>query len=153
MRSGTAYRRQPLAPLTAVTGSSLSAPETVPTPNASNFEIKDVDRLLARHEECRIRNRNGNGFGLTLGQWVQLWPTPVAKDAIGARNATSSRQPDSRHHGGSTLTDAVIQTGDLTLEETEKGNRVVGGALNPTWVEWLMGFPLGWTDCEDSETP
>jgi len=30
---------------------------------------------------------------------------------------------------------------------------VVGGQLNPTWVEWLMGFPLGWTDCEDSETP
>jgi len=22
---------------------------------------------------------------------------------------------------------------------------LVGGALNPTWVEWLMGFPLGWT--------
>jgi hypothetical protein len=22
-----------------------------------------------------------------------------------------------------------------------------GGALNPEWVEWLMGFPLGWTDC------
>ena len=21
-----------------------------------------------------------------------------------------------------------------------------GGALNPTWVEWLMGFPLGHTD-------
>jgi hypothetical protein len=20
------------------------------------------------------------------------------------------------------------------------------GSLNPTWVEWLMGFPLGWTD-------
>jgi hypothetical protein len=19
--------------------------------------------------------------------------------------------------------------------------------LNPTWVEWLMGWPLGWTDC------
>jgi len=24
---------------------------------------------------------------------------------------------------------------------------VVGGTLNPTWVEWLMGWPLGWTDC------
>jgi hypothetical protein len=23
----------------------------------------------------------------------------------------------------------------------------VGGSLNPTWVEWLMGWPLGWTDC------
>lgn len=21
-----------------------------------------------------------------------------------------------------------------------------GGKLNPTWVEWLMGWPLGWTD-------
>ena len=27
------------------------------------------------------------------------------------------------------------------------------GALNPTWVEWLMGFPLGWTDLNASETP
>jgi hypothetical protein len=81
------------------------------------------------------------------------WPTPVAGDSIGARNATSSRQPGSRHNSGTTLTDAVIQTGDLTLEETETGNRVVGGALNPTWVEWLMGFPLGWTDCEGSATP
>jgi hypothetical protein len=22
----------------------------------------------------------------------------------------------------------------------------IGGSLNPTWVEWLMGWPLGWTD-------
>ena len=29
---------------------------------------------------------------------------------------------------------------------------VSGGSLNPTWVEWLMGFPVGWTDLEDSAT-
>ena len=23
-----------------------------------------------------------------------------------------------------------------------------GGALNPTWVEWIMGWPLGWTGLE-----
>ena len=23
------------------------------------------------------------------------------------------------------------------------------GYLNPMWAEWLMGFPLGWTDLED----
>jgi hypothetical protein len=28
----------------------------------------------------------------------------------------------------------------------------IGGKLNPTWVEWLMGFPLGWTDLEESAT-
>ena len=27
------------------------------------------------------------------------------------------------------------------------------GALNPTWVEWLMGFPLGWTALPPSATP
>jgi len=23
--------------------------------------------------------------------------------------------------------------------------------LNPQWVDWLMGYPTGWTDSEDSE--
>jgi hypothetical protein len=23
---------------------------------------------------------------------------------------------------------------------------VIGGPLNPNWVEWLMGWPIGWTD-------
>ena len=27
-----------------------------------------------------------------------------------------------------------------------------GGTLNPTWVEWLMGYPSGWTDLNASET-
>ena len=26
---------------------------------------------------------------------------------------------------------------------------LIGQALNPQWVEWLMGFPIGWTDLED----
>ena len=27
------------------------------------------------------------------------------------------------------------------------------GYLNPTWVEWLMGYPTGWTELNASETP
>ena len=27
-----------------------------------------------------------------------------------------------------------------------------GGSLNPTWVEWLMGWSLGWTDLKPLET-
>lgn len=27
-----------------------------------------------------------------------------------------------------------------------------GGTLNPNWVEWLMGWPVGWTDCDVLET-
>jgi hypothetical protein len=28
---------------------------------------------------------------------------------------------------------------------------LVGGKLNPMWVEWLMGWPLGWTDLKPLE--
>jgi hypothetical protein len=35
---------------------------------------------------------------------------------------------------------------------TKPLNAEIGGALNPTWVEWLMGWPLGWTDCDVSAT-
>jgi hypothetical protein len=31
-------------------------------------------------------------------------------------------------------------------------NDQIGGQMNPTWVEWLMGFPPGWTDLNASET-
>jgi hypothetical protein len=24
-----------------------------------------------------------------------------------------------------------------------------GGQLNPEWVEWLMGWPIGWTELKD----
>ena len=44
--------------------------------------------------------------------------------------------------------------GQITYEEKmamQAGPRGVG-KLNPTWVEWLMGFPIGWTDLGASET-
>ncbi len=51
------------------------------------------------------------------GSW---WSTPTAAIAVG------STCQDSRGKR------------DLRLE--------VDGQLNPTWVEWLMGYPIGWTD-------
>jgi DNA (cytosine-5)-methyltransferase 1 len=39
----------------------------------------------------------------------------------------------------------------------EKGKQIMlsqmvsmdNGQLNPNWVEWLMGYPIGWTDLKD----
>lgn len=62
-------------------------------------------------------NRNS----LPLNAAVKVWTTPCADDT-GHRTGKYSQ-------GGTALSTQA------------------GGQLNPTWVEWLMGFPLGWTDC------
>ena len=68
---------------------------------------------------------------------VAAWPTPTAR--LGAqRGAQAKRYSDPARSND--LDDAVAASGTL-------------GQLNPTWVEWLMGFPIGWTDCEGSATP
>lgn len=67
-----------------------------------------------------------------------LWPTPRATQWQ-ARNHTAYLRPN----GPQNLENAVAAA----------DAKSVGGKLNPAWVEWLMGFPIGWTDLEGLETP
>ena len=45
-----------------------------------------------------------------------------------------------------------------TLREREESGKqvmlghLVGGPLNPKWIEWLMGFPINWTELHPLET-
>jgi hypothetical protein len=68
-----------------------------------------------------------------------VWPTPRAQNGE-PRNHTVWRRPDGEPQN---LENAVAA----------RDPELIGGALNPTWVEWLMGFPLGWTDCEHLAMP
>jgi hypothetical protein len=63
-----------------------------------------------------------------------MWPTP--KSSPSGPDFARMNRPRS---GGDDLATAVART--------------VGGPLNPTWVEWLMGFPIGWTVFDHSEMP
>lgn len=88
--------------------------------------------------------RNGTLFErpllehLIVENGCSLWPTPtsaawtVATSMDAARRMVATRGPSSR------LTEEVATT------EPESN-----GFLNPEWVEWLMGFPPGWTDLKD----
>ena len=78
-------------------------------------------------------NRDGSG-GDDLATAAARFPTPTANDGEKDGTNTLARQ---------------IQTG------SNKGRRTpeITGQLNPTWVDWLMGYPIGWTDLEDSVTP
>jgi hypothetical protein len=45
-----------------------------------------------------------------------------------------------------TLTEKGQRFPNLETVMAHTDQATIGGKLNPTWVEWLMGWPLGWTD-------
>lgn len=42
----------------------------------------------------------------------------------------------------------LAEAGEITGEERENLTSGGGGKSNPALMEWLMGFPIGWTDLE-----
>ena len=64
-----------------------------------------------------------------------LWPTPTA------HNAKEQDSPS----------EATLNTPTLT-HQARGGDKTRPRYLNPVWVEWLMGWPLGWTDLKPLET-
>jgi hypothetical protein len=79
--------------------------------------------------------------GTESGLSQETWPTPDAN--CGKRGSQPDWTPTrkSGQHAQYTINQAVRDSGEK-----------VGGKLNPTWVEWLMGWPLGWTDLKPLET-
>jgi len=132
MRNGIAYQLPPLVPLTEGTASgfSLTGKKThsVPTPTASDH----IERRCTSSEALNFETNKS----VSLDRWVRRWPTPTARDwkdgsASGCKNVPVNGLLGRAVH--------------VNSEEP--------GSLNPPWVEWLMGFPDGWTDLSNSETP
>jgi hypothetical protein len=74
---------------------------------------------MDKHGKPRRKTPNGSA-SMGLARLVHYWPT--------AHNAKEGAHASEYERNTPTLAAQV------------------GGALNPTWVEWLMGWPLGWTD-------
>jgi len=70
-----------------------------------------------------------------------LWPTPTTSEA---KSDTLNVQNRLRKKKQIMLCHAVR----IAAPQDQRN----GGALNPTWVEWLMGWPLGWTDLKSLVT-
>jgi hypothetical protein len=99
------------------------------------MQVKAMQKLPTPDASSRGPTKNydpkaKSQSGRTLQSFVAKWPTPMSSEH------KANRQTRENHQNG--LTQAVLAT------ET-------GGQLNPTWVEWLMGWPLGWTDLKPLE--
>ena len=101
-----------------------------PTPKATDGSKGSRTVEGALKEMRRGKNKD-------LGMMTALWPTPTARDHKGG------------YQGGRIRNGKVsMDTLDVAVQHTDNQQKT-GGQLNPQWVEWLMGYPRGWTDLTD----
>ena len=162
MQNGTAYQLPPLVRLTDETASGLWL-----TPTATERWAKDdTEIVVTANGTPRRKYKNGKTSSLGLSAQVRkLWPTPTVNGNY--NHAGSSKKAgdglatavkywptpcasDHRDRGGPS-TPAIQRR--KSIGKSIELSMTVDGALNPTWVEWLMGFPTGFTDLKPSETP
>jgi DNA (cytosine-5)-methyltransferase 1 len=98
----------------------------------------------------------GSNSRKALKQRIEKWPTPTSSDWMSAKqngiefknNRFVRTSLTTGVKFGAKLTDAI----NLEMKNSELDLPIkIGGKLNPTWVEWLMGWPIGWTDLKPSE--
>ena len=145
MRNGIAYQLPPLVHLTDETGYGSSP---IPTPTASTGG--------ANHNSPTTVS--GKRFTMNLAGFAQKFPTPTVHGNYNKKGASKTSgdglatiikkfpTPCSRDWKDNGRSPAELARHSTTLAT------IAGGKLNPTWVEWLMGFPTGWTDLNNSET-
>lgn len=67
------------------------------------------------------------------------WPTPTARDYKGGPTLQKAMERKENSSRGVSLPEELVRNGQP-------------GRLNPEWVEWLMGWPIGWTELKPLET-
>jgi DNA (cytosine-5)-methyltransferase 1 len=106
-------------------------PTSVQTINATEYGLFQnlwaTPTVHGNYNQKGMSKKSGDG----LATQVKNFPTPTTRDYKGQSGA--GRQ-ERKGNPLDTLPNAV------------------GGSLNPMWVEWLMGFPLGWTDLKPLAT-
>ncbi len=117
---------------------SLSAQVLWPTPAVRGFT--NDGSLAMLKEKCQSREEwAAMAYRAGTSQKQKLWPTPNASDC---RDRGNMSQP--------VIQRRATQGKQLNLSMVVSPT---SGQLNPLWVEWLMGYPIGWSACAPSATP
>jgi len=82
-----------------------------------------------------------------------LLPTPNARDWKDGKTAGNRKSPGLGVvvHWSTPVADDTSYRKEKYAQGGTALSTQAGGSLNPTWVEWLMGWPLGWTDLKPLE--
>lgn len=134
------FRLVPSTPRTGGTGSQLwvGTPTGAMSKRSNKFAHGRTPTPAARCGQTPCIHGEG---GLDLATFVKLIPTATTGAGMCGGSANYQRLKE------------MEEAGVISAEERRSMAAGNGGKLNPMWVEWLMGFPLGWTDLSASETP
>jgi hypothetical protein len=112
------------------------------TPTATNISGRSQEAM-----EYRIKWRESTGRKTVppgnLAEQVMMSGEIPCVDMKKPTMWGTPKAQDSRH--------ALRDRGKGNLGEQVSGLHN-GGKLNPLWTEWLMGWPIGWTDLKPLET-
>lgn len=124
------------------------------TPRIDGIDARLWPTVTAQDFKRRGPNSRQQGFP----EAVRMWPTPTARDSKGANSREHLTRKDKRNHTDQLANAVMLATPTRrcwketsqseTRQESPDLQTQVGGQLNPDWVEWLMGFPVGWTSLE-----
>ncbi len=90
----------------------------------------------------KLRTNHQNNLTAIVFE-TETFPTPTARDWKGGYREESLTRKDGKSRGFDHLPNAAI--GGVGTDQHP-------GQLNPDWVEWLMGWPIGWTACGPAGT-
>ena len=112
-------------------------------PTTHMWRTPDAHSGRGPSSEKRMKMKLEKGMPISINDQVAhphlMWPTPTTRDYKDSGKAVINSHRDSI---------LPVRVAKKDKEQWVKG----GGSLNPTWVEWLMGYPSGWTDLNHSET-
>ena len=100
-----------------------------PTPRASAAMGENTKTISKRLETKKSKGK--------LEESVAMWPTTTSR-MYKLPRLPETMKKTKRNPLTNTIEDAVQHREGKSWKET--------GSLNPTWCEWLMGYPIGHTD-------
>jgi hypothetical protein len=95
---------------------------------------------------CMEKDRDGLNYAVTRGKTKShLYPT-VGTQTMGGCSGSFAKLKHLEEIGRQTPEECRAMSSHLTGGKDPAQANV--GLLNPDWVEWLMGWPYGWTDID-----
>ena len=181
MRDGECWEQRMLEQTIRGTGYGLSpdGKATFHTPNTTGLDggsnsrkalKKRMDYPTPIASDCMNRNSLSelDRRTITLATMAahNVWPTPDANCGMRGTQENWTPKRKSGQPAQYTINQAVRDSFATPTARMWKDNGTspselnrnsetlavqAGGKLNPMWVEWLMGWPLGWTDLKPLE--